>query len=716
MKLATPTFLNRLIGAAGEKITGENPVLLAQISLGYPYSGTILVSTERIKIGTNLYNPWVVQFGSIRFSLNEDNFLSSPNSFEMTLIRNSETEKLLNSYQKINKVILKQWFMSLTSESDALPEGTFIVDGIEDIQQSSFKVKCVSDESKLIVELPQEMLNKTDYPMLLNENEDIHRPLVLGKMYPKNSTSDYAYINVHLQDCSPAFCVDTENFKYLAYRHKNVDGKALNTYYAFQYLSGQKLFAELSYFSAYHNPTTKEWQIDIADPGAATLGDMRSVRIMPKRPRTLGLHINTALYWEKACDLDRNSKSWLNSIHPKLSLNFDRIEEPGNYKPLWDPGWYWRAKLAFNLDIISGTVQCAVSGVGYVEFSTPGYKETPYLVSNSPNLSSQDLYVWINLVSGTYAWIDGVHLIVDFWDDMGIEVEYKMRRIPQSNFDIIFKRGLERIVIRKEAEIKLNEIYGWMQGPDDVSGNLWNYDHPINLLYLILNKMAEVDSAEIDASNFNSVYTAIGTGWSFGYFVDSPKTAKEFLQSCLRESNLKMFRDALNKFRIFRSNYAAASPHMVFSDKKAHVYIMGNFKWGYTNTFYNYFDLKYKWDYGKSEYQKTLLKTPDNDSDLGTSKTRYSNTVSEYSYPELDWIRNESVVNLLFSELKKYWKQTKIRIELDTSLVGCLLELGDTIQVDHLAQRWTQASKNFQVMDIEQDNNRVHIRAIEVIP
>lgn len=712
MKSATAAFLDRIRGASGERIAGESPLFLAQISLAYPLSGTILISTERIKIGANLYNPWVTQFGSIRFGLDEDSYLSAPNNLEITLIRNSDTEKLLNYYQKTHKIVLKQWFKSLTSESDALPLGTFVVDEVTDIQQSSFRLVCVSDESKLITGLPQEKLNKTDYPVLLNENEGTHRPLVLGRMYPQNAGSDYAYINAHLQDCSPAFCVDTENFKYLIHRHKNADAKAVNSYYAFQYLSSQKLFAELSYFSVYHNPTTKEWQIDIADPGSVTLGDKRSVRIMPKRP----YGDNTADYPERAFDLDRSTTTQL-GLNDLLSLRCDRIENLAKYKPAWNPGWYWRARLAFTIDYIEGTVQASLNGILMGDYTTAGYKESGVLVeSNAPDLDSAVFVIWIRQTAGSGSFIDGVHLIIDFWDDMGIEVDYKMKRVPSSNFDLLFRRGFERIVTRKEAEIKLNEIYGWIRGPDDVSGNFWNYDHPVNLLYLILNKIADIPSSEIDGSNFNTVYGLMGTSWSHGYFVESPKTAKEFLQSCLREGNLKMFRDASDKFRIFRSNYAAASPHMIFSDKKGSVYLMGNFNWGYTKTFYNYFDLQYKWNHGKSEYLGTVLKTPDNDSDLATSKTRYSNTISEYPYPELDWIRDKTVVDLLFAELKKYWKQTKIWIEFDTSLVGCLLELGDTIQVDHSAQAWTQASKNFQVMEIEQDNNRVNIKAIEVIP
>jgi hypothetical protein len=54
-------------------------------------------------------------------------------------------------------------------------------------------------------------------------------------------------------------------------------------------------------------------------------------------------------------------------------------------------------------------------------------------------------------------------------------------------------------------------------------------------------------------------------------------------------------------------------------------------------------------------------------------------------------------------------------VEFETSLAGCLLELGDTIQVNHSAQIWNQADKNFQVVELEQNNNTVRIKAMEVI-
>jgi len=143
---------------------------------------------------------------------------------------------------------------------------------------------------------------------------------------------------------------------------------------------------------------------------------------------------------------------------------------------------------------------------------------------------------------------------------------------------------------------------------------------------------------------------------------------------------------------------------------------MKDFNWGYTDAFYNKFELKYRWGPGKNEFQELYLKDRSNDGDLQTSYANYSNIESPFPFPEFEYVRSKDVMDLIYPLLKKYWKQLKIWIEFETSLVGCLLELGDTIQINHSAQTWTQGDKNFQVVEIEQDNNKVFIRAIEVIP
>jgi hypothetical protein len=264
-------------------------------------------------------------------------------------------------------------------------------------------------------------------------------------------------------------------------------------------------------------------------------------------------------------------------------------------------------------------------------------------------------------------------------------------------------------------DVKLNNVFGEIKGIADQSGNSWQTGHPVQIIYAILKGIAGLPSEELDASQMDLVYDDMGIVWEMGRFIDNPMNIKQMLSDCLQSANLFLFRGADDKYKIVRYNKARTSPDMDFSDNEFDVHLMKDFRWGFTDTFFNLYNLEFHWDANKNEYREKYSQDYESDADLRMSYVGYNSIEVEYPYVESRWINSLAVMDLLYLELKKYWSKLKIWIEFETSLVGCLLELGDTIQVNHSAQSWTQEDKNFQVINLEQNNNTMRIKAIEVI-
>jgi len=718
MKSPSSAFNTKLL-----KIAGEKPLILAKIYYGTGVNDFFLCSTERVKIGSNIYNPWVANFGSIRFSVDEDICLSPPNEVDITFFRNLTTANLLNPYAIGEKVILWQWIDELINFStDSLAIGTFKIQSIEEIEFGNFRIRCVSDESRH-KDIPMEKINKANYPAMNEDFQDQVWPFVLGNML--NPTGDtYRYLDTYESNAVPCFCIEKDLYKFLAYKHASIQAQNLGAR-AYKIVGKNSLYASL--YSLITDSVVWSAQaetygriVDINSSDEMNYGNARMIRLLPEKTGA----DNNCSTWYRACDRDRDTLCGMNVTDNILHLGFNNIEGIGNFIPQgWTDNAYYRLKIALNIDTISGTLRVQLlrdSTVLFTEdFTTTGYKLLAATWSDPGGaiLELSRFSIKVSLISGPLAAVDGVHIIVGFYDSMDVNQYILYTR--ESDIREVRKQGYEVSPIGIRAVIpewKAGQIFVEMAGPQkQVPGYSWDYRSPCSHLYFILSKILETPDTEIHGTNWDAINTLLGSWWTARAIYQTISSA-DLLESLLRESFLKMWRDSENYYRLFRFNKAAASPDMVFSDKKESVYLIKNFNWGFTDNFYNRFDLKYKFDAGKNDYVRIYFKDRNNDSDLQISYENYSNSERSYPYPEFEWVRENSVMDLIYAELKKYWKQLKIWIEFDTSLVGCLLELGDTIQVDHSAQTWVQASKNFQVMEIEQDNNRFHIKAIEVIP
>jgi hypothetical protein len=598
--------------------------------------------------------------------------------------------------------------------------GQFFIDSVEEVTEGQVIIACSTDEGKLIKEKPERQLNQTDYPELPNDSKDVRWPMVLGDLY--ESGNDRAYLMQRIGNACPAFCIDGDNFKYLAYRHQNVDGKAVNPNWIFQYFPAMRQLAEFGYFSVTHSPGNNEYYIDINVPDGVGLGECRIMRVIPEKIITASTTCTDPV---KAIDLDRDTYAIFGSVTNYLNLQTDHLKSIGTYKPSWDPGYYYIVRLGFNLRNVNGTWGVQVISHGYVaNYSATGYNETGIIIqSNNPDL---DVLSVLFRIGGdtTHAEIDGVHFKIEFWDDMGISYETTRVRIPRNNFDLMFGRGYKREVVRKDEHIKLNEIYALVQGADDPPGSYpaWAYDHPVTIIYYLLNKLAEVPESEIDLVNFNSVYTDMGSSWSFGRFLDEPRTVKELLQSCLREANLKMFRGEDNKFKLFRWMRAAATPDLVFSNASRNPLLMKDFRFYLSDVAYNWFDLEYRWNYAKGEFGKRLQRTPNGELEGGLGNTfcnssyeKLGNVKSEYPWPQLEWVRGAVTADLHFSEILRCWWKPATIVEFASSLAAGVLNPGDTIRTNHPGQRWLEANMDFQVLDVEKNGNQIDLRAIECL-
>jgi len=719
MKSPSSAFNTKLL-----KIAGEKPLILAKIYYGTGVNDFFLCSTERVKIGSDVYNPYVKEFGDIEFNIGREGSIASVNTAEVTLIRNATTDNLLIPTAKNKKVHLWDWFEGLTSFSDALPIGTFVIGLISNVSQSTFTVHMVSDETKFEKEIPENILNKTDYPNMNEDYIDQVWPLVLGDMAsPGYGDFTSQYLDGYKVNLAPCFCIDKSLYKFLAYRHGSISPLIMSSR-AFKLELGQKIYTEL--YTSWGDPFPGPcWSgvsgnyfkiVDVNDFDLTSHGNERRVRILTTQEGTS----NNVDDWQNACDRDLDSVAHLDATDNILHVKCENIKGIGEYIP---PGWaatrsMYRVKCAMSIKAISGTVsmQLFINGTPHPSdsFNTVGYKEKTNWNSVNDILEANKYSIKITLTGGTSAEIDGVHLIVCYWDNMEINVPPDRRYIKAK------KRRTEGSIATDYPidvpEFKGGQIFAEIEGPADQSGQGWDFRHPLAHLYFLLVKMGGFLSSDLNLINWDSIHGEMGAGWATHIAIIQKRKLIDWCDQLLRECGLKMWRDSNNLIRIFMINKASASPDMTFSNQSADVYLMKDCKWGYVENFYNKFDLKYQWDHGKGEYQSFYLKDKNNDADLEDSYENFSNVEMPYPYPEFDWIREFSVMDLIYVKLKKAYKDLPIETEFDSGLICTLLELGDTIQSDHTAQNWNMGDKNFQVLGISRNNNRFHIKAIEVIP
>ena len=675
-------------------------------------------------MGSDTFDPFLKRVDFIRMNADEESNLSPANSCRLTLLRKNwgVNELLQGHWQKGQLVEIYLWIKSLTSASDKLNMGQFHIESVEEVTEVEVTLLLTTDEGRLIKEKPERQLNQTDYPEIPNDSKNLRWPMVLGDLY--ESGNDRAYLMARIGNACPAFCIGGEDFKYLAYRHPNVDGKAVNANWVFQYFPEMRQLAEFGYFSVTHTPAKNEYYVDLNIPDAVGLGESRRMRVIPEK---ILATVTPCLNPEDAIDLDRDTYAVLQTPSSHyLYLQTDHLKQIAAYMPLWGPSYRYQVRVGFNLRNVNGTWGVQVISHGWAgNFSATGYNETPVVADDPVNNTLDVLSVFFRLGGDTtYAEIDGVHFIIDFWDDMGIGYETTRVRIPRSNSDVMFGRGYKHEVIRRDEHIKLNEIYVLVQGADDPPASYpgWAYDHPVMIIYYLLNKLAEVPEAEIDLANFNSVYTDMGSSWSFGRFLDEARTVKELLQSCLREASLKMFRGEDNKFKLFRWMRAAATPDLVFDNLKRDPLLIKNFRFYLTDAAYNWFDLEYRWNYAKGEFGKRFQRTPNGELEGGSGNTfckssyeKLGNVKSEYPWPQLEWIRDPVTTDLHFSEILRCWWKPATIVEFSSSLAASVLNPGDTIRTNHPGQTWLEAYMDFQVLGVEKNGNQIDLRGIECL-
>lgn len=870
MKTPNNLFLSRLL-----KTEGQAPRILVEIRCGYPNGDTTLYcSTERLTIGSYEFKEYVLNFGSLLSSVGESEYLAPPNSFSFSMMRNGDTEKLLEAYQKNNLVIVKQWFKDLTSYSEALDLGTFMMNCPSDINLSSFTVNCVSDESEISSDFPK---------VLINEEEEIYAPCVLGKLWSAWEDNTKRYLDCYLPNTAPAYCTDTDTLRpHLIHQVYGGDAEGINPDRTYQYYpdDGYEFYAYILNYLADYNSITGGLSIAIDFPTEEDQGYARRLRLLPE----LAISTNDVTDWKNACDLDYNTEAEI-GVGKSLALGFNSRNKIARYNPdglgygTLGIGWSMRRTQALSpvskvraklqtgpptrvydfgvfdstavmtyydtssvpdipfqnvllydgstyenetedaadegtADVFHSTTSALLKNIGDILYvgmngkfencnvilstvgvggtvvweywrSTPGTGTwvafTPsggvYHFSNPAKLVRfPDLPLWVSTrvnnilaywvrarVTGAFSTapigtqininqskpyvannfdpadviisltredtngypirIDGFHLIIDYYEDMGYLLRKKIRAIP--NYDEFHKVNLVRqpngyVKTKVNPDIKLENVFGEIKGMVDQSPNYWQTGHPVQIVYAVLKSIAGLPSmpdpaSELDEVQMDSIYEEMGTSWEFGRFLENPMNIKELLRDCLQSANLFLFRGADNKFKIVRYNKVKANSDITFTDGDASVYLMKDFCWGFTDSFFNQFNLEFHWDANKNEYREKYTKDRTNDSDLQTVYERYSETEIEYPYVESRWINSLAVMELYYAELKSYWSRLKVWVEFETSLVGCLLELGDTIKIDHSAQVWGVDAKKFQVMSLEQMSNIVRVKATEVI-
>jgi len=738
MKTWTANFTTKV-----ENQEGEQPCKLVTIGYGLlGYTLKLSNSDKDIVLGSDIYKPYILNIDPISKGIPIEEHIATVNNGSLRIMRNSTTDILLTNIIKNHELKIWQFFDGLV-DADKLSLGTFMVNAISEVTQGYIEISFENRETELL-DIPKDRFNLTDFPNCLEANIGQGVPFILGDItdviYPSGSPP---YImNYHLSrrpSVVACFNSDKSERKFLAHKLTSDGVQTQTIAYVFK-IEGDYyaiLEADASKNKNFSQDLTgNKLEIAVNDKQGATYpGDLRVVRIMA----TLKGQLNQSSDWKDATDLDTNTTATVNNSN-RLELTF---QQPG-FLPtdnsdftVMNAGFYISsvgsgATLSFYIGRYGGPAATLLGTTGLATQSE-GYDISALLDLETYQLT--DYYLKIESNSANDSQVDAMYFYLIYKDGMDIE---KSTEVEANGNTKISKRRRGGLVPTSAPIIygkpykegyTVNDIFCSAKGPDTAlqPGSIsYPYDHPLYLITFILNRILGYSlTTEIDGVSFDAAYTYLnleGRTWHLGRQVQTVENALDLLGNILSQCFLKLFRGDDGKWKLFKINKYGGETITYFRDYDKHdsatdpamVYQMTDFRFYQNSSFFNKFIMNYHLNLGIGKYDFTLTKDRNNDAQLDASYDDHSSCEIIYPVQEYDWHRQSPETNL-FLLLKKFWRYPALLIEFDTNLTGTKLELGDTIRTNHKAQTWDSNAKDFQIIELKQDGNTIHIKVIEIM-
>ncbi len=676
MKTATANFKSK-----ANLPQGTQSVILAKIFYGT--SSFFLCSTRKVTIGTDIYKPYVEEFGTISYAVNEAPGLGSQSTCEIILKRKifaesgggteNTAENLLTQKSKGKQILLWQFFDDTLSpvlgDSDKLPLGIFIIDEVLEIKGGKLKLRCISPEVKIDLETPKLKLEKTTFPNLLEDNLGLTRPIVFGNFpFPFNTTpvgmneKEYIACQRPIHVPIPIYLTDIYDFIFLVHEAPDaidLTSESGENLELFEWFPEWNLYA----FCRRIDGNNKVWaasnssgrtSIDMnALYNITNHGRLRYLRILPAEPH----YNNGATEWKNAIDLDETTKASI-PASTNLMVTFDEKSALSEcIKVAWKICFYVSAVNlggGANIDVSDGIIGGAENIRG--NFGTTGFKEISSATLTDTAIS-QGYYLKIAVGAGQSCTINGLHIKLEFNSNKRPFATFNPGRAARTEkigrgMGPYFERILGPITrhypgIAPEwiSATGLNNYFFNGRGlvfDTDTKG--YNYENPVYFIQYLLRKIAGYASTEIQYTSFNQTHDWLTkdsgpagefTFWKFAGSLNISKSASAWLEDILTQSLCWLYWGGESGWHLFPINYASQiTGILTFSDTDSIRPILKNtFKLYRSRYIYNKFVFDIDFDYASGKFREEIVFDQANKTELATSVTDYG----EIIYPIKDY-------------------------------------------------------------------------------
>ncbi|MFZ5559290.1 MAG: hypothetical protein ACOZAL_00630 [Patescibacteria group bacterium] len=742
MKSLPTSFQDKILS-----LYGTEPVVLADVT--YNTSDHLKIGTRKIiSVVGGTFEPYLANVFNYACGLTESDSVNFITSMTLQILRNATTDSLLTAQILKKPVEIFFTFLDLGWVS-RLEFAQLLIDSISDITPTTFNLNLSADEISRDP-IPAEVLSKTDYPYIMDSNVGLPVPFFLGNCQIGGGSDGTAYLLHYKGIFAPSLCIDLRRttsygVKFLAYQHwaQPVQSQTIR---AFIYISAWKIFAEML-----KNDGTANFTQSIADnklvitldlAGLDTYwGDFCVPRILPDRIIYYTV-CETAL---NAIDLDSSTVATLDATNTNIIAGFsDRYSGEKTFQRHIKLSTIdYDLLVCMNItENISGVIEAFASadrGSSWTSLGTyngTGYKEFGFNnASIVPDYDLTNIQIKIVRNSGTVK-IDGLHIRFMLQkEDMGV---YPPGYLPfplgyWSQSEGPKRRGYKTYQLYSGTELyeKLTKAYPKFNHSQmflfakstnaDLSGYGWSYEHPIYIIYFILYYYF---NANADMANFNTVYGRLNaspnsSAWSMSYIFDSAKDPLIIIGEICQMCGLKLWTDYDGDYNLFVVNYVESTT-LTFSDGAdgtGGAYQIKDFLFGYVEEIYNKFEIHWRKNRGSGELTEIFLEDHNTDSYLAQSWNDHNQKEVYFPVSECDFVNDATTMDYCFNMLKKWVGAKRRWVKFKCGPIGCKLDPGDTIIINHKADNWVDNAVKFQVYSIQKPETSpvYEIYALEII-
>lgn len=767
------------------------------------FTGSLNVSTINLTIDNpvvdDVYLPYVQNFTPVIYRLEENGNFGSVGSCEVTLARNATTDALLSGNKANTDVAVDLVFYkdaaipSFPVPADIMPIARFIFEGVTAITQSSFTVRVIADERKLVT-LPRTRF--ADVSVVPDENRKGLIPIILGDFRNANSgSSGNPAWEAKDHNCAPCQLANeihnsvsvyggdnrTNVGEWIIGETKVGDGSTHTVAKVYQYDSTQDILipAEYQDLSPATHATANAFTVSnvtaqVFAPSSRVTkfkmsADRYATRICEIDAPTNLLTDETAgskYNWKNCCDEDTTNASRVEAGHtPAYNILAIGWLKQGALSsvdlPPTNPTLAWYSFWITNADKTTGggtrlTVKSALRSNGTLDSGfqidiTTAVTSFPYYVVAGP-ISSTTVIGNTTFASVGWKWhqvylqitCTGVTTTSTQFAEIGsIGVEFGcLDDIVKRATNFVTRKGVQigQTFIPDTAKFYYNffSAHGGTQGEkilptrtQYVAGTNHNvfadFIGPTTMTtspglgwanawtatwhnYAILTDILGFSSTQMDDTVFlrtDDFLSVLGGEVGMGIVIQNPTSAVDILRQINFQGNTILFYSGEGKWKIaprgrfLISGLYGNAPTTQFSDS-AQDYIISNLTWEKIESEFNYFKVKYLYDYARTNYYGEYIK------DLtGTLPNGRAADDIEAIY-----IRTLAAATSFLDNYAAFQTKVKRLVKFDTSLAASILELGDYIKVNHPAI--PDNTPRYQITAISYSTEKVSIEALEI--